>query len=289
MVSKTNGFSVGMEDVTPATARALLKKNPRNRDLSASKVSHFASMMRDGGWRSDNGETIIVAKGGVLLDGQHRLAAVVKSGQTVRLLVVRGVPEDARTSIDTGTARTAADILNMHGVNYYNSVATLIRYEHAWSHGYLHVKLSSKNRVHNTHVMPLYDQIKSDAQTICARFKGWDPHVRAAPLLFLAWKTRQARGQKALADEFWADVGSGERARKESPAWRLRTRLYTSFFAQPTSPRRLHAEAKFGLAVRAWNMHMSGTKKCSGLRMFSSRGEAVKSLKGCGTYPGVIE
>jgi len=67
--------------------------------------------------------------GGNLVDGQHRLLAVVKSGQPIVSLVVRNMPNGsaANPSIDSGKNRSCAVHLQNHGIQYATEVASVIR------------------------------------------------------------------------------------------------------------------------------------------------------------------
>ncbi|MCD8302561.1 MAG: hypothetical protein LUC44_06035, partial [Prevotellaceae bacterium] len=69
---------------------------------------------------------ITFSEEGRLLNGQHRLKAVVKSGKTVRMAVMRGVSVKDFSVIDTGMMRTSSDILSIAQVPNYTSVASII-------------------------------------------------------------------------------------------------------------------------------------------------------------------
>jgi hypothetical protein len=71
---------VAIETITPKQAQVILAHNDRNRSLASSRVTVYSGAMLAGEWRM-NGETIKFNGDGTLLDGQHRLAAVVRSGQ----------------------------------------------------------------------------------------------------------------------------------------------------------------------------------------------------------------
>lgn len=101
--------------VTPAMARSYLAQNSHNRRLSPARVMALAAMMRSGSWVL-NGETIIISQTGRLLDGQHRLAAIVEYGRPVDMLIASGAPDASFVTIDTGAARSSADILGMKGL-----------------------------------------------------------------------------------------------------------------------------------------------------------------------------
>lgn len=63
-------------------AETWLSRNSNNRNLRGQVIASYARDMKSGAWVL-NGETVKIASNGQLLDGQHRLNAVVESGQTV--------------------------------------------------------------------------------------------------------------------------------------------------------------------------------------------------------------
>ena len=74
-------------EVTPQYAAKLLETiaNPRNRRFDAKKLDQYQSDMRTPGkWITDTADFIRISKKGILLDGHHRLKAVVLSGTTQR-------------------------------------------------------------------------------------------------------------------------------------------------------------------------------------------------------------
>lgn len=113
-----------VEEITPAKAREYLKFNTRNyRKLSRATVKTYAEDMKNGKWEL-NGEPICFSESGMLKDGQHRLAAVILSGKTVRMNVTRGVAEEV-TVYNVGKKRTNTDIARARGVDC-DSVITAV-------------------------------------------------------------------------------------------------------------------------------------------------------------------
>jgi hypothetical protein len=108
---------VEVVSVTPAMAKSLLGGNDKNRNLVDQRIGAMASQMKAGLWRL-NGETIIVGSSGRLLDGQHRLAAVIVANVDVTMLIARGAPDDVFDTIDVGRTRKTSDILGMAGVRH---------------------------------------------------------------------------------------------------------------------------------------------------------------------------
>jgi hypothetical protein len=100
--------------VTPAMATRWLETNDINRHVRQSRVEQYARDMTAGHW-SPTVEPIKFPTTGTLLDGQHRLWAIVESGATVDLFVASGLDETTQHYMDSGIARTAADDLGMRG------------------------------------------------------------------------------------------------------------------------------------------------------------------------------
>lgn len=104
-----------MEVMTPDEAGDLLAQNKRNRKMSAAAARRLADTMIAGDWRGDNGETVKIAEDGQILDGQHRLAAVVMANRPVEMMVVRNVPRETFETIDIRRTRRMADMLFIKG------------------------------------------------------------------------------------------------------------------------------------------------------------------------------
>lgn len=98
--------------VTPQTATLWLDtKNSHNRPVSQSTVERYVQEMRAGRW-VNNAQPIIFGKpSDRLLNGQHRLKAIVISGVSVECTITWGVDDNAFDTIDDGNKRSLADVL----------------------------------------------------------------------------------------------------------------------------------------------------------------------------------
>lgn len=143
--------------VTPATAeRILAEANTKNRTRSSYKSRQYAAAMARAEWQL-NGETIIFDTNGDLMDGQHRLEAVVISGRPVDMLVVTGVSPAARPTLDRGKARTGADVLSLEGVKHPGVVAGAARWYSALKEG--PVALKRSDALSQTQLLSLVAQV----------------------------------------------------------------------------------------------------------------------------------
>lgn len=117
---------VQIETVTPELAEDWLKGNTRNRPIRPHLITGYARDMAAGRWTL-TGEAVKFAADGTLLDGQHRLLAIVQADVPVQLCVVRGLDLQAQNSMDIGAKRTTADALRLNGDKYGKTLAAVAR------------------------------------------------------------------------------------------------------------------------------------------------------------------
>lgn len=95
--------------VTPACASRALAVNTGNRFVRLSNLDYLSNLIKIGEWRDDHNHGITFSDKGRLIDGQHRLMAVVKASRPVIMRVDTGTDDDLRQHFDTGAARTMFD------------------------------------------------------------------------------------------------------------------------------------------------------------------------------------
>jgi len=90
--------------VTPEMAQKWLSNNPNVRRLRQHRVALLANAIRSGHFRTTH-QGIAIRVDGALVDGQHRLAAIVMAGRPVRMMVTTQLPFDATAVVDSGLPR----------------------------------------------------------------------------------------------------------------------------------------------------------------------------------------
>ena len=100
-------------EVTPELATAWMGKNTYNRLISRHTVRKYASDMERNKWTL-NHQGIAFGEDGVLVDGQHRLLAVIEAAKTVRMMVTWGAD---RTGIDELRVRSTQDVIKFGGMS----------------------------------------------------------------------------------------------------------------------------------------------------------------------------
>lgn len=120
--------NIQMERVDAALAMTYLNFNvENNRRASRQLVQRYAGDMLSGRWRPEVMDPIRFDSNGRLIDGQHRLMAIVDSGVAQNMLVIRGIDPSTIHMIDTGRARSPADMLKIKGYNYTTLFAAGLR------------------------------------------------------------------------------------------------------------------------------------------------------------------
>ena len=108
-------MEIRQEKITPEMAQEYLKYNTENyRSINNGRVISYSNDMKSGKWQM-NGEAIKFSEDGKLLDGQHRLQAIVRAGIPVEMLVIRGVKDDV-SLYDIGATRSLGQIAKARGI-----------------------------------------------------------------------------------------------------------------------------------------------------------------------------
>ena len=114
--------------ITPSMAKSYLENNSNNRKLRTAYVIRYANDMKNGKWIADTAECVKISKSGKVLDGQHRLMAIVKANVPVYMLVAFNVEDNVFDVLDTGATRSASDVFHISGVKNSNSLPSIIAY-----------------------------------------------------------------------------------------------------------------------------------------------------------------
>lgn len=101
------------ELVTPEFAAIVLRdKNKNNRQIRTERVNQYVRDIKRGDWKVTH-QGIAFDKEGNLIDGQHRLSAVVKANIPVYMMVCRNVDHQAAAVVDIGQKRTAGQNIQL--------------------------------------------------------------------------------------------------------------------------------------------------------------------------------
>lgn len=122
-----------VESIGPDQAQQILECNKNNRYVTEHVSDKYADEMDRGAWL-ENGASIVIGSNGNLLDGQNRLKAIVKSGVTIPMVVVRDVNPKAQATMDTGILRRLKDVLTIDGAKDGTNLAGALMTHAAYKH-----------------------------------------------------------------------------------------------------------------------------------------------------------
>lgn len=233
--------------IDPAKAKELLQKNTRNRKIKDRVVKEYATEMKEGRWLEDTFELIMIAEDGRVLNGQHRLLAVIKSGVTIPFHVAYNVSDGIFPVLDTGKTRGANDVFHIEGIKNDNLIPAVIRQ-------YLVFKdhVGGKSfKISNLSLLDIYEQDPEFWQMVGRKTGVW--YGNFAKIL----PPSTIGGLYALfqeldennADEFFTQLTTGVNV-SNNIILLLRTRL----IQDRMSPRRVSITVKQALIIKAWNV-----------------------------------
>lgn len=123
-------------NITPEQAQYYLDNhNTKNRKINPTIVEKYAQDMKQNQWLH-GADCVTFDRNGTLLNGQQRLAAVVKAGKPVEFDIKYGLPVGDSPD-DRGRKRSLVDALRMSGNTTVNTGKVMIArnwygYEHGW-------------------------------------------------------------------------------------------------------------------------------------------------------------
>jgi hypothetical protein len=207
--------------VTPEMAETFLKYNSMNRGISDIVNLRYAQAMEAGHWRF-NGETIVFSNQGILLDGQNRLKAIIKSGVTVPMLAVYGIETENFKTMDQGSKRTTGQILKILDCKNNNTLAATLRLAYIYLYLDNKMKRSGSDAVYHQVLLSLLERYPSIKESV----KKAAPARRLCNRTIVAFchfvfSLRDPRG----ADQFIRQVITGEDLHAGDPALSLRNVL----------------------------------------------------------------
>ena len=115
----TNEYTLEQVDLSlqwigPHEAKDLLQANNCNRSVRKNAVEQYAAEMQQGEWHLGC-DAIGFDETGTLINGQHRLYAVIQSEKAFPFLVARGLPKKSRDSLDVGKKRQLHERITIAG------------------------------------------------------------------------------------------------------------------------------------------------------------------------------
>ena len=239
-------------EIGPELALEYLKKIVINRPLIRATVDFFAKQIAEGKWPETH-QGIAFCKSGALIDGQHRLHAIVKSGKSVKMLVTTGVDDDAFKYIDTGRKRIASDVLFLEGFNNSSTVAAIARkillYESGSKRTSARSQDSTSSQITNNDILSFAKKNK-EFLYICTnlgeKYYRHNKCFTKSGWAFLVYLFYRINSDHCLS--FLGKFSSGLELTSDSPVYVLRKRIESQ-----TSGKRMRESHMLAITIKAWN------------------------------------
>lgn len=239
------------QKITPELAKKYLERNKRNRHINKNTVDFYVAQMRQNQWLP-TGDPIKFSKKGNLLDGQHRLSAIVQYGHPVDMFVAEGLEDETFKVIDTGKSRSASDVVAMLGVKHATTMAGAVRAIIMFRRGSYYDPKKRKAGVSNSDILDFihrHKQIQEQVVFVTSLYTQF----RAVPASGLCMLYHVlSKHNQTKADTFFSKYATGIDLSAKSPIYALRNRLLSDY----QNKSKLTYRDKLALVVYAWNAYI---------------------------------
>ena len=241
------GLRVSLVEITPKLADLWWKTKNKNRSLHLAQLNKVKRALEHDRWEI-NGETIIFDAHGRLIEGQHRLKAVLDTNKSLWTLIVVGIDQDRFKTMGQGSKRSAGDILSIRGEKDARNLAAALR----WVWRYEHKQMM------NAHPLvtddELADTIETHQEIVNSIPYGRDvkPHGILAPGMVTALHYLCSRVDSGQANAFFRRLGKGEELDAGHPILVLRNTLMKRGAGKKQGI--LRDERKAPMIILTWNL-----------------------------------
>lgn len=239
-------LKASVKTINPKLARDLLRREHRNRRLNNARIERYAAVMSEGEWVL--AEPLMFNCDGSLIDGQHRLQAVIRANKPVEFLVVEGY-ERERTfaKIGDGAPRTLSNWLEIQGEVLPGILATVIRYAARDAAGFIPVHTGGGYHFPPSKGIAFLDEHPSVREAVVDAPATVTTLAPRPLLCFCYWKFKPL--DESLARQFLIDLASGASTGRGDPVTLLRNRLERN----RNSKEKMRQVDILALIYKAWN------------------------------------
>lgn len=237
------------ELISPEVAKMILHNNEGNRNISNVKVIEYYNKMVQGKYKEGTGEPIKISNKGRLLDGQHRLTALIKADITIEFLVARDLDEMVFDVLDTGKGRGAADVLSMVDAPNAALCSAMLKCYKSTKNGN-----NERYKFSNAEILDVYkedrdkyDEIATMSMRLHKTGKVFSSSIIGGLMLVFMEKNQ------IQAHDFFNQLCRVSPVRNSTVE-----ALYQKFVEDAISTKKLQPQVKIRLIIKAWNAFRAG-------------------------------
>lgn len=245
--------------VTVEMATEWMTRNVCNRNIRKGRVALYARQMAEGLWEL-NGETLVFDVQGRLVNGQHRLSAIILSRTAIWMIAVFDVGLRAFSTTDAGMPRLCQDILGIAGETNAATLSAILAV--VW-----HLKTNRMNLVwggnnsassqEKSELLGKVPEVKNSIP-VANNIKGLCPPSAAGACHWVFSLIDQS-----AAARFFEYLISGAGLIDGDPILSLRNRLILTRTGRPQgrNSSRINKQEATALIIKTWNLWRTGEKK----------------------------
>jgi len=242
-----------VERVSPHTARMWFEGRRDNRPVNENAWKRYATDMAEGRWHN-TGVPLVFNGAGRLMDGQHRLLAVIEYGKPVDFVVVRGVDDAAMEAYDIGLARRLADFLHLRGESYAKQIAATIHYVARYERYGTFQPLMVQQGQTVQQALEFFDSRADELRYAVLFAQTISKHIPVSQSIIASLYVLFAAINEADADDFFDKLGSGVDLAATDAILLFRQRMINNRAARD----KIAPHVVAALAIKAWNAYRAG-------------------------------
>jgi hypothetical protein len=265
----TSGFSSGLlptqteELVTPVQAQVYLDSSIGNRLIATGRVIEWSNEMRDDHWQFP-AAPLMFNENNQLMDGHHRLRAVISYGKPVKFVVWRNTPTTLMAVIDDGRPRTLGDWLAFMGVldPKVKAAALLKIVQYDKTKTFTEDRGGTKNaRINRSSLVAAWDTYKDEVESVTPYGHKIERQIGIPTAIASATFAVLARQSPDNAINFWEQLGTGANLAEDDPIFALRRQLIKAKQSRSSGAHRQDRRTDTQMAaltIKAWNYWLEG-------------------------------
>jgi len=241
--------------ITPSLAKELLQSNTKNRKIKIPVVKKYANEITSNRWRTNTAEVIKISKTNVILDGQHRLHAIVMADKGINMHVVNNLEDDVFDVLDTGSARTAFDVFHINGSKYASVLPGIIQNFKLLERG-MGLQSQTYNKLTSSQLLELYELNPAYWNIIAGMTMKWYAgfsKILKPAIIGGLYSIFLKVSDCSDAEKFMDELCHGKEFTNDTIIW-LRKKLIEDKISKSKLPQTV----KIALIIKAWNLYRQG-------------------------------
>ncbi len=241
--------------MTPDLAKKILATMVNNRNIKERSLSKIVEDIKSNQWVSNNGETIKINSQGRLVDGQHRLEAIIKTNTPLELYISFNCHVDSINTVDTGSSRSLTNVLKINNIKYYNTIGSIVQAESVIAQGSSIRNISNMSKAKG--YPTVVSLVKNNLEYLYFVCKESEKLKAKFPLITASFYSKYFnifyKIDKDVCFDFFRKLSTGDDC--DAPIFLFRQILIKD---SSKSVKKLSLKEKEALFIKCWNHYVDG-------------------------------